>query len=75
MAGSDARTTSVPQPIENPRQIADAVTGGVGETARVDLVHDRVLPPRTITPVSAYIVVRCHGISPGSQGWVVGCVR
>ena len=52
-----------------------SVTGGVGETAWVDLVHDRVLPPLTITPVSAYIVVRGHGLSPGLGGQVVGRVR
>ena len=35
----------VVEPVDQPRQVADAVTVAVGEAARVDLVDDRGLPP------------------------------
>jgi len=44
--GIDAQVAKVIQPGGNPVDVADAVAVRILEAARVNLVNDRVLPPR-----------------------------
>ena len=49
--GVHAQAGQVPQAARNARQVADPVAVGVGEAARVDLVNNRVRPPRLVVHV------------------------
>ena len=43
--GVDAQPLQIVQVLDDPPEVTDAVSRGVGEAARVDLVHHRPSPP------------------------------
>jgi hypothetical protein len=56
----DPEVSEIVDPRRDPREVADPVTVGIGETPRVDLIDHRGLPP------SCADQCRCHGPDSGT---------
>jgi hypothetical protein len=63
--GVDSEPLQVLEPRDDPAQVTDAVAGRIGEGAGVDLVEDRVAPPRNGRGAVAH-VLGCEGGAGGS---------
>jgi len=61
------RFPDVIQPGRNPVDVADAVPVRILEAARIDLVNDRVLPPRVLRLLVSVLRFRTWGelVAPG----------